>query len=118
APPRSTWGIRFFFSSRGRYTSFSRDWSSGVCSSDLIELDDVGEDAVVDACGGGAWQGGDAGPQECPVDEDGPVGGDDEPAVAVGDRKSVVQGRQADDGGCANGEHQHGATIARNGPAD
>src|SRR5690606_34815951 len=25
----------FFFSSRGRHTSFSRDWSSDVCSSDL-----------------------------------------------------------------------------------
>src|SRR5690606_40255902 len=28
----------FFFSSRRRHTSFSRDWSSDVCSSDL-ELD-------------------------------------------------------------------------------
>src|SRR5690606_277981 len=26
----------FFFSSRGRHTSFSRDWSSDVCSSDLV----------------------------------------------------------------------------------
>src|SRR5690606_39865149 len=26
-----------FFSSRRRHTSFSRDWSSDVCSSDLIE---------------------------------------------------------------------------------
>src|SRR5690606_40263943 len=26
----------FFFSSRRRHTSFSRDWSSDVCSSDLI----------------------------------------------------------------------------------
>src|SRR5690606_40009362 len=25
----------FFFSSRGRHTRFSRDWSSDVCSSDL-----------------------------------------------------------------------------------
>src|SRR5436309_2453760 len=25
----------FFFSSRGRHTIFSRDWSSDVCSSDL-----------------------------------------------------------------------------------
>src|SRR5207237_5189922 len=30
---------RFFFSSRGRHTSFKCDWSSDVCSSDL----DVGE---------------------------------------------------------------------------
>src|SRR5690606_19409863 len=26
----------FFFSSRGRHTRFSRDWSSDVCSSDLV----------------------------------------------------------------------------------
>src|SRR5690606_40758200 len=29
--------IVFFFSSRRRHTSFSRDWSSDVCSSDLAE---------------------------------------------------------------------------------
>src|SRR5690606_39464074 len=28
-----------FFSSRRRHTSFSRDWSSDVCSSDLFQLD-------------------------------------------------------------------------------
>src|SRR5690606_39753616 len=28
----------FFFSSRRRHTRFSRDWSSDVCSSDLISL--------------------------------------------------------------------------------
>src|SRR5690606_40831237 len=28
----------FFFSSRRRHTSFSRDWSSDVCSSDLSRL--------------------------------------------------------------------------------
>src|SRR5690606_41163316 len=28
--------IIFFFSSRRRHTSFSRDWSSDVCSSDLL----------------------------------------------------------------------------------
>src|SRR5690606_39411855 len=28
----------FFFSSRRRHTSFSRDWSSDVCSSDLLSL--------------------------------------------------------------------------------
>src|SRR5690606_29037579 len=27
--------VYFFFSSRSRHTSFSRDWSSDVCSSDL-----------------------------------------------------------------------------------
>src|SRR5690606_8628903 len=29
----------FFFSSRRRHTRFSRDWSSDVCSSDLVEDD-------------------------------------------------------------------------------
>src|SRR5436309_9754791 len=29
--------VPFFFSSRRRHTSFSRDWSSDVCSSDLFE---------------------------------------------------------------------------------
>src|SRR5436309_13272854 len=28
--------MRFFFSSRRRHTRFSRDWSSDVCSSDLV----------------------------------------------------------------------------------
>src|SRR5690606_40495456 len=28
----------FFFSSRRRHTRFSRDWSSDVCSSDLLRL--------------------------------------------------------------------------------
>src|SRR5690606_40797923 len=31
----------FFFSSRRRHTSFSRDWSSDVCSSDLGTADDI-----------------------------------------------------------------------------
>src|SRR5690606_41169849 len=29
--------VKFFFSSRRRHTSFSRDWSSDVCSSDLSQ---------------------------------------------------------------------------------
>src|SRR5690606_21998995 len=29
--------VIFFFSSRRRHTRFSRDWSSDVCSSDLVE---------------------------------------------------------------------------------
>src|SRR5690606_40483758 len=31
-------GWFFFFSSRRRHTRFSRDWSSDVCSSDLIQI--------------------------------------------------------------------------------
>src|SRR5207253_6564620 len=38
----------FFFSSRRRHTRWPRDWSSDVCSSDLLEADSV----VVAA---GAW---------------------------------------------------------------
>src|SRR2546429_2988473 len=33
----------FFFSSRRRHTRCSRDWSSDVCSSDLLERATVGE---------------------------------------------------------------------------
>src|SRR5690606_40794249 len=33
--------VLFFFSSRRRHTRFSRDWSSDVCSSDLLELRNV-----------------------------------------------------------------------------
>src|SRR5690606_40390475 len=37
----------FFFSSRRRHTRFSRDWSSDVCSSDLVELDHLDGAEVV-----------------------------------------------------------------------
>src|SRR5690606_40945264 len=39
----------FFFSSRRRHTRFSRDWSSDVCSSDLVGLDAGVVDAAVRA---------------------------------------------------------------------
>src|SRR2546430_4178328 len=32
------WALRFFFSSRRRHTRFDCDWSSDVCSSDLVSL--------------------------------------------------------------------------------
>src|SRR5690606_40841467 len=35
-----------FFSSRRRHTRFSRDWSSDVCSSDLADRLEVGDDPV------------------------------------------------------------------------
>src|SRR5690554_7051178 len=34
-------GLLFFFSSRRRHTICGRDWSSDVCSSDLIDVDIV-----------------------------------------------------------------------------
>src|SRR6266536_2484863 len=36
--------IYFFFSSRRRHTRSTRDWSSGVCSSDLVHAEDRGAD--------------------------------------------------------------------------
>src|SRR5690606_40352040 len=45
--------LSFFFSSRRRHTRFSRDWSSDVCSSDLVGRDQldiaVGEGRVQQA---------------------------------------------------------------------
>src|SRR5256885_3802511 len=44
----------FFFSSRRRHTRLQGDWSSDVCSSDLLFLVEVGRDAaavVVDRAG-------------------------------------------------------------------
>src|SRR5260370_24055862 len=35
-PPHLTYSLFFFFSSRRRHTRFKCDWSSDVCSSDLI----------------------------------------------------------------------------------
>src|SRR2546422_4099446 len=35
--------IFFFFSSRRRHTRCSRDWSSDVCSSDLVAVDQPGQ---------------------------------------------------------------------------
>src|SRR5690606_40976229 len=35
----------FFFSSRRRHTRFSRDWSSDVCSSDLVRAPGLGPGA-------------------------------------------------------------------------
>src|SRR5579883_3630862 len=37
ARPLRVVGRLFFFSGRRRHTRFSRDWSSDVCSSDLVE---------------------------------------------------------------------------------
>src|SRR5690606_40904650 len=36
--------VVFFFSSRRRHTRFSRDWSSDVCSSDLLGVYQLGEE--------------------------------------------------------------------------
>src|SRR5436309_10984487 len=37
SPTLTSVSLTFFFSSRRRHTSFSRDWSSDVCSSDLYD---------------------------------------------------------------------------------
>src|SRR5690625_7963978 len=50
-------GQRFFFSSRRRHTSWPRDWSSDVCSSDLIRSYStvpntiLAKETHVDSCG-------------------------------------------------------------------
>src|SRR5690606_39856367 len=44
--------VSFFFSSRSRHTSFSRDWSSDVCSSDLGGLRTASAAAVARALAG------------------------------------------------------------------
>src|SRR5690606_40958264 len=41
------WCQSFFFSSSRRHTSFSRDWSSDVCSSDLAGMSMAGAFAVL-----------------------------------------------------------------------
>src|SRR5436309_15848708 len=46
----------FFFSSRRRHTRFSRDWSSDVCSSDLI-IADIGTRVVGVDVGDDSWPG-------------------------------------------------------------
>src|SRR5256886_5468267 len=41
------WFVFFFFSSRRRHTRFDCDWSSDVCSSDLVWLNNVSTQFVV-----------------------------------------------------------------------
>src|SRR5882762_10765030 len=48
--------VVFFFSSRRRHTRFKCDWSSDVCSSDLLRLLDLAAPGV----GGGHTEGGEA----------------------------------------------------------
>src|SRR5690348_18150813 len=45
----------FFFSSRRRHTRWTGDWSSDVCSSDLVKLGDNAL-AIGDIFGGNAFQ--------------------------------------------------------------
>src|SRR6266496_6081314 len=79
--------VRFFFSSRRRHTSSLRDWSSDVCSSDLIgaigcrlERNDQGGNFVCAMYdnSGRATDGRCVGPQPCSdggaVGSDGPPG--------------------------------------------
>src|SRR3712207_3639997 len=41
------YGLFFFFSSRRRHTRYWRDWSSDVCSSDLVGRPNVGKSTLV-----------------------------------------------------------------------
>src|SRR5439155_5979828 len=47
-PRESAHNSRFFFSSRRRHTSWPRDWSSDVCSSDLGVFRDLIKDDPLD----------------------------------------------------------------------
>src|SRR5436309_6719974 len=52
--------VFFFFSSRRRHTRFSRDWSSDVCSSDLLIVNErlyAGPASTAGFCGDMALQG-------------------------------------------------------------
>src|SRR5690606_39807793 len=89
----------FFFSSRRRHTRFSRDWSSDVCSSDLVYRlyrrtveDDTGEltDVTLVASFKGGVSGGTVDSARAMMEavaEDG------------SDRKSVVWGKSVELGG-------------------
>src|SRR5256886_7912370 len=81
---RSVWEFFFFFSSRRRHTRFDCDWSSDVCSSDLLrrrppELADVAPEG--DAVGPVVVQ-----PPETAVDL---AGGVHEPA-ALAERRDLL----------------------------
>src|SRR3712207_9029636 len=84
-----------FFSSRRRHTRYWRDWSSDVCSSDLL-----GE-----AHGPGVWSGGfgrPTGPRSGGSSNSGPRRTNwtiRRSSVDRGDRKSVVEGKSVDLGG-------------------
>src|SRR5690606_29488435 len=74
----------FYFSSRRRHTRFSRDWSSDVCSSDLVG----GGDAVA---AGDGLSGFDVGDDGCALPAVGGHAGGD--LVALGGVVDVVAGR-------------------------
>src|SRR2546430_11519317 len=48
-------GFFFFFSSRRRHTRFDCDWSSDVCSSDLLPSPPLRTPLVIASCNGGAY---------------------------------------------------------------
>src|SRR5690606_41179616 len=47
--------VLFFFSSRRRHTRFSRDWSSDVCSSDLVTHHFVGSHSITEPYNAAAY---------------------------------------------------------------
>src|SRR6266511_5543116 len=87
----------FFFSSRRRHTRFSRDWSSDVCSSDLVGIDDdqgahaePGELLDEVAAEAAAADHGDAAPAQAEL-----IGGGDRRAIApVAARQEVPAERR------------------------
>src|SRR3712207_9094147 len=71
--------MNFFFSSRRRHTRYWRDWSSDVCSSDLVGLDLLLLEVEADE------RASDEVRQDCPGDRI----GDHEPDQEAGDHEAV-----------------------------
>src|SRR3712207_9157477 len=87
-PERARVTAGWFFSSRRRHTSYWRDWSSDVCSSDLGRgRADLRHHPLLRALAGGARHGKHAG---------GRAGGG---RRRLRDRKRVVEGKRVDLGG-------------------
>src|SRR5437763_12118473 len=87
-------GLHFFFSSRRRHTRYIGDWSSDVCSSDLMRMEEFFPIAIISPAGIPGW------PARLTTDADGRfrlTGVGQQRVVAldvsgpkVEDRKSVV----------------------------
>src|SRR6266511_4438608 len=84
------WCFFFFFSSRRRHTRFSRDWSSDVCSSDLVE----GRERfrLVELTEGRAF----ATAEVADLDDDGEEPTEDEVAQCLAAYDRVVKAAEAD----------------------
>src|SRR3712207_9152022 len=88
--------VEFFFSSKRRHTIYWRDWSSGVCSSDLGWFTASSGAFRLVVKGYPTW---DDAPWDIPADLRYHDEDDDYTFLAGLDRKSVVEGKSVDLGG-------------------